>query len=342
MRGNESVIDNPSPNGTDSDLTATEPPTGTSRASDHTDDRLLELLERWEQHYRRGEDATPESLGADPALWAALRSLIEDQKRLYAHLDLAMRPADDGQALPSIPGHEIIVEIGRGGMGVVYKARDLELGRIVAIKTIAEGQHATVEQRERFRAEAGPSPGSGIRTSSRSMRIGEHEGRPYLSLEYAEGGSLAHRLAERPMAGREAAVLAETLARAVHAAHQAGVVHRDLKPSNVLLTAEGIPKVSDFGLAKLLDVESERTASRPGDGLAELHVTRAGRGAFQASRPHGRHLFTGGDSLPGVDRPAAVPGRVGAGDSEAGIDDRGRGAARYCGPTCRATWRRSA
>ncbi len=265
MRVHKSRLEDPSPNGRDSDITATDRPADASRASGHSDDRLLELLERWEEHYRRGEDATPESLGADPALWDALRALIEDQKRLFAHLDLAMQPADgplDGSdALPSIPGHEILLEIGRGGMGVVYMARDLELGRIVAIKTIAEGRHAMVDQRERFRAEARAVARLRHPNIIAIHRVDEHEQRPYLSLEYAEGGNLAQRLAERPMAARDAAALAETLARAIQAAHEAGVVHRDLKPSNVLLTAEGIPKVSDFGLAKLLDVKSERTAS---------------------------------------------------------------------------------
>ena len=91
--------------------------------------------------------------------------------------------------------------------------------------------------------------------------IGEHEGRPYLSLEYLEGGSLAQRLANGPMAPRPAAALVETLARAVEVAHRAGVVHRDLKPGNVLLTAEGVPKVGDFGLAKLMDSDSALTCS---------------------------------------------------------------------------------
>jgi eukaryotic-like serine/threonine-protein kinase len=237
-----------------------------ANAEVHNDDLLLNLLERWDESYRRGEDATPESLGVtDPTIRDALRELIKRQKRLYALLDLANTPSDDAttanEPLPPYPDHEIIIEIGRGGMGIVYKARDRKLGRVVAIKTIAEGEYATSDQRERFRAEAQAVARLSHPNIIAIHAIGEHDKRPYLSLEFVEGGSLDHRLAEKPMASREAADLVETLARAVHAAHQAGVVHRDLKPSNVLLTTDGVPKVSDFGLAKLLDSDSARTAS---------------------------------------------------------------------------------
>jgi tetratricopeptide (TPR) repeat protein len=158
-----------------------------------------------------------------------------------------------------IAGLELMEVLGRGGMGVVYRARDRTLDRIVAIKTIPEGRFATDDQRERFRAEAQAVARLRHPNIIAIHAIGEHEKLPYLSLEFAEGGSLADRLAEKPMSPREAAALVETIARAVHAAHQAGVIHRDLKPSNVLLTADGVPKVGDFGLAKLLDDDSGRT-----------------------------------------------------------------------------------
>ena len=161
----------------------------------------------------------------------------------------------------SFPGYETLAQIGRGGMGVVYQARDAKLGRMVAIKTVVDGQFATPDQRERFRSEAQAVARLNHPNIIAIHAIGEHEERPYLALEFAQGGSLAQRLAERPMAPREAAALVEIVSRAVQAAHEAGVIHRDLKPGNILLAADGVPKVSDFGLAKLLDTDSGRTVT---------------------------------------------------------------------------------
>ena len=224
-------------------------------------DSLLVLLAQWEELYLRGEEPSPEWPGtADPALWSALRQRIERRKRLFALINPAEAPIGE-EPCPSFPDHEILGELGRGGMGVVYRARDQKLDRIVALKTIAEAQYATSERRERFRAEAQAIARLRHPNIIAIHSIGEHDKRPYLSLELAEGGNLAQRLADGPMVPFGAAYLVEMLARAIHAAHKADVVHRDLKPSNVLLTKEGIPKVSDFGLAKLLDADSTRTVS---------------------------------------------------------------------------------
>jgi eukaryotic-like serine/threonine-protein kinase len=160
-----------------------------------------------------------------------------------------------------VDGLEILGELGRGGMGVVSKARDVRLGRLVALKTIYETQRAAPEALERFRFEAQAVARLDHPNIVQIHEVGEHRGRPYVVLEYIAGGSLAERLKENPLAPRQAAELVETLALAVDAVHRAGIIHRDLKPSNILMTADGTPKVSDFGLAKLLDEDSARTAS---------------------------------------------------------------------------------
>jgi WD40 repeat protein/serine/threonine protein kinase len=189
----------------------------------------------------------------------------------------------------SVPGYEILGVLGRGGMGVVYKARQLRLNRIVALKMILAGAHAAASEVARFRTEAEAVAQVQHPNIVQIYEVGEHEGRPYFSLEFVEGGSLEQKTAGAPQPPRQAAELLDTIARAMHVAHQCGIIHRDLKPANILLqgktttdatdqtdkkkskpsssvlsvpsVVELVPKISDFGLAKRLDVESGQTAS---------------------------------------------------------------------------------
>jgi hypothetical protein len=158
--------------------------------------------------------------------------------------------------------YELLEEIARGGMGVVYKARQVSLKRLVALKMILSGEYAGPQELARFRTEGQAVASLQHQHIVQIYEVGEHEGHPYFSLEFCAGGNLAHKLDGTPLPARQAAQMVETLARTMHVAHQAGVVHRDLKPANVLLTADGTLKITDFGLAKKL--EGEPGASAPG------------------------------------------------------------------------------
>lgn len=186
-------------------------------------------------------------------------------------LQEAPTPALDAPALPPGPplgsklryvgDYELREELGRGGMGVVYLADQVKLKRLVALKMILAGGHAGAQEVARFRSEAEAVARLQHPNIVQIYEVSEHEGHPYFSLEYVAGGSLAGKLDGTPWPPRQAAALVETLARAMQAAHREGVVHRDLKPANVLLTAEGQPKITDFGLAKQLGAEKGQTQS---------------------------------------------------------------------------------
>jgi WD40 repeat protein/tRNA A-37 threonylcarbamoyl transferase component Bud32 len=166
---------------------------------------------------------------------------------------------DDG--LPHVPGYEVVARIGQGGMGVVYKARDAKLKRLVALKMVLAADFARPVQMTRFLIEGEMLARLHHPNIVQVHEVGQYENKPFLVLEYVEGGTLAEALVERMAAPREAAELVERLARAVHYAHLQGVIHRDLKPANVLLpraaSAAGLaglePKLADFGLARSLD-----------------------------------------------------------------------------------------
>ena len=155
----------------------------------------------------------------------------------------------------------ILGELGRGGMGVVYKARQVNLNRICALKMILAGAHAGPEAAARFLSEAETVAQLEHPAIVQIHHLGDHDGRPYLELEYVDGGSLDDRSDGTPLPAGEAAELVEALARAIHYSHGLGVVHRDLKPSNILLTQDGRAKIADFGLAKMLDTDSRITGS---------------------------------------------------------------------------------
>ena len=162
---------------------------------------------------------------------------------------------------PTIPGYDIERRLGRGGMGVVYKAFQRALKRPVALKMIRADLDVEPSQLERFRVEAEAVARLRHPNVVQIYEVGEVGGVPYFSLEVLEGGTLAERLAGAAMTARQAAELAHTLARAIGAVHRVGIIHRDLKPANVLFDSDGTPKVTDFGLAKRLEVEDGQTMS---------------------------------------------------------------------------------
>jgi tetratricopeptide (TPR) repeat protein len=217
------------------------------------------------------------------------------------------RPRGGGPRL--VAGYELLEEIGRGGMGVVFKARQVQLDRLVALKMIGSAS-ASREDLERFRIEAEAVARLSHPHIVQIHEIGEHEGQPFFSLEYLAGGSLDRLLTGRPLPHAAAAGLVEKLAGAVHYAHQAGIVHRDLKPANVLLqkdisrrdaesaeeekrsspsfsalsaslreTTSFVPKITDFGLARRLDSKARQTQAGAIVGTPSYMAPEQARGS---------------------------------------------------------------
>jgi eukaryotic-like serine/threonine-protein kinase len=190
-------------------------------------------------------------------------------------------------ALPSVPGYEVLSELGRGGMGVVYKAQQTSLNRPVALKMIRDSAVAGPDQMARLRTEAAAAARLQHPHIVQVYDLYQHNGLPFYAMEYVPGGSLTQMIHRHPLPVRKAAEWLEQLARAVHYAHQQGIIHRDLKPANVLLTPDGTPKITDFGLAKQLD--SQVAGVTPGSAVLGTPSYMAPEQATGRSKDIGPH-----------------------------------------------------
>ncbi|HLW68361.1 MAG TPA: serine/threonine-protein kinase [Gemmataceae bacterium] len=190
-----------------------------------------------------------------------LRQVFEQMRQQESAYETSTGSEDTPQpvAWPEIPGFDILAEIGRGGMGVVYKARQAKLNRFVALKVLLAGSQASARAVARFRSEAAAIARLQHPYIVQIFDIIEHDQQVFLSLEHIGGGSLSRRIGCMGLPIGQAVSWAHQLAQAMQYAHEHGIVHRDLKPGNVLLTDDGIPKITDFGLAKRMDDESNLT-----------------------------------------------------------------------------------
>jgi tetratricopeptide (TPR) repeat protein len=231
-------------------------------------DLLPEVRKRWKDFCH-----------IDAALGALLPGL---GTRPYADAIACVPPT---AALPQVPGYEVQAVLGCGGMGVVYKARQRALDRWCAVKMLLAGPFAGAQELGRFRRETAALAGLRHPNIVQVYDAGEVEGRPYFTMEFIEGGSLAQKLSGTPQPARQAAALLATLAEAVQVAHQGGIVHRDLKPANILLAADGTPKIADFGLARHLEGEAGLTQSGATVGTPSYMAPEQARGQTQALAP---------------------------------------------------------
>lgn len=209
-------------------------------------------------------DVSPEEACREhPELLPEVSDRLERARAMEAHIE-AVFPEGDSRSgrrtlrrlttkLPQLPGYYIEGVVGSGGMGVVYRARQVKLNRSVAIKMLLAGGYAGPHELERFKREAESVAAICHPNIVQVFDAGECDGHPYFVMEFVEGGSLAQQLDGRPRPPAEAASHITTLARAVHAAHAGGIMHRDLKPANILVSADGTLKIADFGLARRSD-----------------------------------------------------------------------------------------
>jgi len=230
-----------------------------------TDPHVLELIDEIMESGRSPEDVC----SARPELLPIVLMHLQRVRRIAAEVDsyfpssddssTATRPPPISEELPQIVGYKLQQFLGRGGTGIVYKAVHLRLNRTVALKMLSSGKYAHPFELERFHREAEAVAALQHPNIVQIFDVGDHDGTPYFTMEFLEGGTLAQKLAGTPQEGHRSAAMMVSIAEAIHAAHENGILHRDLKPSNILLAGDGAPKITDFGISRQLTDDAALT-----------------------------------------------------------------------------------
>lgn len=225
--------------------------------ADQLDDTVRESLENHLGECESCQDRLQSMAVQDATEWESLENRLNTGQFIWPSGTYPLGPMNDSEVWPEIPGYEILSVLGQGGMGIVYKAKHEALNRFIALKQLQSRVTDTDELQRRFQAEAEALASLQHPNVVQIYEIFYQEDSTFLSLELVEGGSLAQRLQEGTLPPRHAAQLIEVLARTMQDAHDEGILHRDLKPANVLISEAGVPKITDFGLARKIDVSGD-------------------------------------------------------------------------------------